>query len=443
MFKGDFECPSCGNDLLFYLDREYKTKIVETPIKAVNVHMKGFHVSKERYRMVFHKDDTISVNFLGKNELKYHLVEKSVLMKKFDEEEEFVPHYTYINKFFKDMSLSNILDIISNDVNRKLYNFVYQNLYSRGRGWSYDRSIGYGLTSLLDKPFLETLYFGGFTTDYVLKNLLDYEYQLNKKETKLHLMLGVPKMFVPILKGLNSYSAYAIRDMNKLYETINGNSFKTVFKILMEESTLGNINISNFCSNFLTLYNEYGYTNVERLATYVCRDLKLQQGMDNPNDGLVYLRDYVKIMNELGYTPEKYSKSLKKDHDIASMNHKILGDKAYAKSLVNKVKEQEYQLLQYKTKEYSIVSPTVAEDVIKEGESLSHCVASYVKDIAKGLCKIVFLRKTKRLDESCVTIEVRGNAIRQVRGSNNRNPTNEEKEFVLQWAEEKKLIPNF
>jgi hypoxanthine-guanine phosphoribosyltransferase len=125
------------------------------------------------------------------------------------------------------------------------------------------------------------------------------------------------------------------------------------------------------------------------------------------------------------------------------MNYKILGDKAYAKSLANRVKEKEYQMLQYKAKEYSIVSPTVAEDVIKEGESLSHCVASYVKDIAKGLCKIVFLRKTKHLEESCVTIEVRGNSIRQVRGSNNRVPTKDEKDFVLQWAEEKKLIPSF
>jgi hypothetical protein len=55
----------------------------------------------------------------------------------------------------------------------------------------------------------------------------------------------------------------------------------------------------------------------------------------------------------------------------------------------------------------------------------------------------VFLRKTKHLDESCVTIEVRGNAIRQVRGSNNRVPTKDEKDFVLHWAEEKKLIPSF
>jgi PcfJ-like protein len=172
----------------------------------------------------------------------------------------------------------------------------------------------------------------------------------------------------------------------------------------------------------------------------VCRDLKLQQGIEDPSNGLQYLRDYVRMMTDLDYDYEKYSKSLKKDHDIANMNFKILGDKVYANKLANRVKEESYKLLQQKGKEYSIVIPEESDDVVKEGQSLSHCVASYVKDIARGLCKIVFLRQTEKLDESCVTIEVRGNAVRQVRGKGNRKPTESEEKFVETWAKKKELI---
>lgn len=435
-FKGEFKCPKCDTEHLVYLDRRYKTKIIETPVKAVSVEMKGFHVEKERYRLVFHKDDSISVKFIHKEEIKYSLYNGVTMTKG---EETFEPNSTHINKFFGDLIYDKIINLISNDTNRGLYRYAYNQIYSRGRGWSYDRSMGTGLKGLLGKKHIELFYFAGFTNETVLSDLDNYAGRFNFKESKLHNILKVPKLFVPIMKGMSRYSSYTINEMKDLYDIIGGNNFKTVFNILMEETNFRDINMSNFCGHFKTLYTTYGYTNVERLATYVCRDLKLQQGMENPVDGLQYLRDYVRMMDDLGYEPEKYSKSLKKDHDIANMNFKIIGDKIYAEKLSKKVKEKEYQILKQKGKEFSIITPTIADDVVKEGESLSHCVASYVKDIARGLCKIVFLRRTESLDVSNVTIEVRGGCVKQVRGRGNRTATQEERDFVTEWAKEKKL----
>lgn len=436
LFGGEFECPSCGNDMIVYLEREYKTKIVNTSPFVIDKGLKHFHIAKEKYRLVFHKDGTMSVKYLSNEEIKYSLI-SGIQYFRNDEEIEWFEAKALVDRFFKDYSSKFVLNIISNDLNRGYYSFAYSNITTQS-GWKYKKSWSHSLSGLVGKTYLEILYFSGMP-DSLVRDAYINSYSYNKEETKPDKIIGCPKSFFPFIKKMTNINIYGIRGMKKLYDVIGGNNFKNVFTIVTEETEVEKIVISNFCDLMIQLHNVYDYKNIQRLTEYVCRDLKLQQGLDRPVDAMILLKDYIKMMTDLGYKHEKYSKSLKKDHDIAQLNYRIINNSEYTESLAEKVKEKEYRVLEMRGKEFSIIPPTIAEDVVEEGESLSHCVASYVKDIAKGLCKIMFLRRTENLEDSVVTIEIRGNNVRQVRGRSNRVPTEREKEFVKLWAEKKEL----
>ena len=94
--------------------------------------------------------------------------------------------------------------------------------------------------------------------------------------------------------------------------------------------------------------------------------------------------------------------------------------------------------------DFVILAPESPDDLVKEGNQLSHCVASYVKDVINGRCKIYFLRnKGEDIDKPLVTIEIRGMNIRQAKGKSNRPVTPEQKEFITKWAREKDLIEDY
>jgi hypothetical protein len=125
------------------------------------------------------------------------------------------------------------------------------------------------------------------------------------------------------------------------------------------------------------------------------------------------------------------------------MNYNMLtNDERTRKEFALSIGKNSYQNLafEHKKEPFLIVLPTESQDLVKEGNQLSHCVASYVKDVNSDRCKIVFLRDKEEPEKPLVTIEVRGMNIRQARGFGNRTVTPEQKEFIQKWAEEKNLV---
>jgi len=149
-----------------------------------------------------------------------------------------------------------------------------------------------------------------------------------------------------------------------------------------------------------------------------------------------YLKDYMKMSKDMGVNkPDKYPRYLNTTHDVACRNYNdfevVRDDSAFAKVIDNN--------LEYSNKTYSIVYPKSYKDIQKEGAEMHHCVASYVDRVLKGKCHIVFLRNTKKLNESVVTVEIKGNKITQYRGSYNRNLNKDEMDFLVKYAEVKNL----
>ena len=73
----------------------------------------------------------------------------------------------------------------------------------------------------------------------------------------------------------------------------------------------------------------------------------------------------------------------------------------------------------------------------KEGDTLNHCVASYIKRVVDNECLILFLRDVLSPLESLVTLEIRKNSIVQARGLHNRAITEKERMALYRFAEKK------
>ncbi len=80
-------------------------------------------------------------------------------------------------------------------------------------------------------------------------------------------------------------------------------------------------------------------------------------------------------------------------------------------------------------------------DLIREGRTHNHCVATYAKYCASGACSLWALeRYHKGKVEKCQTIEVdEDREIVQCAGHNNRDPSKEEMKVVRKWAETGRL----
>ena len=64
----------------------------------------------------------------------------------------------------------------------------------------------------------------------------------------------------------------------------------------------------------------------------------------------------------------------------------------------------------------SSVPPLNADEIVKEGESLKHCVGGYADRHINGTTTILFLRDREKPGKPLVTIEFRGGKIIQIHG---------------------------
>lgn len=139
-----------------------------------------------------------------------------------------------------------------------------------------------------------------------------------------------------------------------------------------------------------------------------------------------------------GKIKEKYPANLRTYHNILTLKYNLIKEEYEKMEFEEAVNE--YKDLQYNGKEYAILIPEGPGDLADEGVSLSHCVKSYIKNVANQTSKIVFMRSKTNLSESLITIEVVGQYIKQVRGYKNRAANKDEMNFVNEWAKEKNLL---
>lgn len=154
--------------------------------------------------------------------------------------------------------------------------------------------------------------------------------------------------------------------------------------------------------------------------------------------------DYLAMGQEVGkLSGGLHPKNLKHEHDVMVTYINQLKEAKNNKQFEEAVSSPDYLNNLYEGEKYCILAPRTANDLVNESYRLSHCVKTYIKNVATYSTKIYFLREKDKKGKSLVTVEVRRDRICQVRGRANRRPTKEEDNFVVEWAKEKKLICDY
>ena len=135
---------------------------------------------------------------------------------------------------------------------------------------------------------------------------------------------------------------------------------------------------------------------------------------------------------------------IKQEHDRLVLFSRICKDKKYIRKfnpLIEKIRDDKNRdKYEYTDGKYSIILPKNAEDIIREGIILGHCVGrvGYIEKMAKGDSTIVFLRKNSNTENPFFTIEITHHCIKQcfsLHDSYNKDP--EVRDFLLRYAREK------
>ncbi|MGG1263777.1 PcfJ domain-containing protein [Brevibacillus laterosporus] len=426
-------CP-CGNtnviDIGFYSTNR---RIIDGIYTCLEKNDKAFRLHKQEVNISYKSDmRELKVKVGHIYVLTYDRVARTISLTK--NSESIHVNEKSLNQFFKAiMNERDIINYFTTERTKELYDFAFDVLGAIDNERT--NKLGRALTRLWGVPKLELFSLAGFSHN--LRNIYRHREWMHSPETQPHKVLNIPKYMLSYLRELD-FSKNTISILRKLDNHLGGNNMRTLLQITKEES---NIDALLYVSDiFIELHNEYGYKDIRKLALYLTREVKLQQGIDSPNTAAILLRDYAKMQKSINnIIREKYPDSLKKVHDITQMNYRAKVDERKQKAFKEVVDEEEYSSLSYRKKTFTIVTPQDSKDIISEGSSLSHCVASYVDDVIRKKCKILFLRSTVEMDKPLVTIEIRDNNIRQVRGAFNRKATKAEMSFVEEWSEYKNL----
>lgn len=188
---------------------------------------------------------------------------------------------------------------------------------------------------------------------------------------------------------------------------------------------------------FFSLCLELNVTNTDRLLEYLLFECYFSQGMEF-GEAMQYYRDYYNMCRDLEYARfEKYPKYLKTYHDIVARNYKEVLDEVENRQFIKATKG--YKHMETTLNNYVVVVPDTPEQLVYEGNSLSHCVSSYIRKVREGKTQIMFLRDKKEQEKPLVTVEVFDGAIVQARGFSNRVTTPEERKALVTFAKKQDL----
>ena len=260
----------------------------------------------------------------------------------------------------------------------------------------------------------------------------------------------------------NGRTILEILDLNKeqfnMLRRLEDPSLRDREILIYARDTVGRISEKDFLSlhgipdsdyqNFFQKYiNLMQYTTLYKIQGY----LKKQE-IDNIN----FYFDYTDWLEEMGYDMRNksnlYPKCFMKAHDKKSEEYISFKDKQ------KKVQREQFDILLDRLQKeaglaeslnlhnngFFIRLPRVLDEIKREGETLGHCVATYVDKVAERNTLIFFIRRESEPDKPFFTLEWKG-AVAQCYGYKNCKPTPEVKEFIKLFStkmEEYTRVPN-
>ena len=152
--------------------------------------------------------------------------------------------------------------------------------------------------------------------------------------------------------------------------------------------------------------------------------------------------DYLGFCEQLQYDLKNefvlFPKNFKRAHDQANdliKQHRVEQYDPQIAAMQKELKDR----YQFKADGLIVLPPHSAREIVVEGQKLRHCVGGYAQSMAEKRTVILFIRQEAKRNKPFFTVEVQGDKIRQVRGSNNRAPIPEVTAFLDKWKKKKHL----
>ena len=215
---------------------------------------------------------------------------------------------------------------------------------------------------------------------------------------------------------------------------------------VIRKATKANINITDEQILFIAKNLRIGraiemtkHTTIHKMIKYIMSQTAKKMSM---SDTFRDWEDYIRNCKVLGYDLKNefvlFPKNMKEAHDraykLVQDNKNELFDKAI-KEMSIKLGEQ----FNWKYKSYIVTAPKTADEIMKEGQTLHHCVGNYIERVAKGETIVLFLRHKENPEESYYTIEVNpvSKAIEQCRGKHNKSMEKDISKVIDRFTNEK------
>lgn len=245
---------------------------------------------------------------------------------------------------------------------------------------------------------------------------------------KLNKTIGIPKKAVGYIRNNNVKITSSLLNFGKRVREGKVNS-SVLLRILSKAEEYNAVpDVIKLIDSLGEFVSEYNF-NPERLVEYLFEEIAMYQGITDGSEGIILLRDYIKMSIELGFDYDKYPRSLKREHDVKVVNYNAVKRQRNEKKFIEKV--EEYRELEYSNEEYKVIIPETPNDLVNEGSKLHHCIASYSERVADGRSKIVFIRKAKTPDVPFISVELNSEyKFVQARGSYNNLPNESVKNFI-------------
>lgn len=140
-------------------------------------------------------------------------------------------------------------------------------------------------------------------------------------------------------------------------------------------------------------------------------------------------KDWLHMAAELGFDMKNETVLLPHDlyghHDDAAAQIRMKHEREYREEIEPKKKEAQ-ERMEKRRKKYNVSAggyfirvAESAEEIVREGKALQHCVAGYAERHMAGVLTILFLRREETPDASLYTIEMDGNRLAQIHGYKN------------------------
>ncbi len=265
-------------------------------------------------------------------------------------------------------------------------------------------------------------------TDQFLHPYWGIERDINLKGKNLKEVLNINKSQLTIAKRINAGAGEltVIREAAKANLSLTDEQILFIAKHARIE---GIVEISQYT----TVYKMTKYIEIQATKEKDKKDIG-----DTFRDWIDYIDNCKILKYDLKNEFVLFPRDLKEVHDrtykLVQENKNELLDRKI-KDLSNEIGE--FYNWQYKN--YLIMVPGTAEEIIKEGQMLHHCVGTYIERVAKGKTIVLFLRKKEKPQEPYYTVEVNPTdfKVEQCRGKYNKSMTREIKKIIDKFSEDK------